>query len=147
MVILSKFSERLSELMFEHNMTASNLAKQLGIPPSTITRYIKGDCLPSFRSFVALIEIFNCSADFLVGKTDSPNTEREYRQVQAFDKRFKELLKEYNFSQYALHKKTNFSYDNFNKWLKGTTAPYLDNLLKLADAFDCSIDYLLGREI
>ena len=42
-------------------------------------------------------------------------------------------------------KKFSLSYDNFNKWLKGVTSPYMDNLLKLSQAFDCSVDYLIGR--
>lgn len=51
--------------------------------------------------------------------------------------RLKELMSD--------HDLTGFSYDNFNKWLKGITSPYIDNLIRLAEAFDCSVDYLLGR--
>jgi transcriptional regulator with XRE-family HTH domain len=54
-------------------------------------------------------------------------------------------MKEYGMTQYALHQKTNFSYDNFRKWLDGATEPYADSLERLAQAFDCSVDYLIGR--
>ena len=31
-------------------------------------------------------------------------------------------------------------------WKNGKRVPNLDNLLKLSKFFDCSVDYLLGRE-
>lgn len=147
MDILSKLPERLQELMLERNMNASDLAKLLNVKPSTTSRYLRGQTLPSFSYFVKMLEIFNCSADFLIGLTDYPPTNVNYLPVPPFSQRFKELLNEYKMSQYALHHKTGFSYDNFNKWLKGITSPYLDNLVKLADVFDCSIDVLIGHTL
>ncbi len=145
MDILSKFSDRLQELMLQQNKNASNLAKELGVEPSTITRYLKGERLPSFSYFIKLLETFDCSADFLIGLTEYPPVGVTYRTPPLFSERFQALLNEQKMSQYALHQKTNLSYDNFQKWLNGKTCPFLDNLVKLAEAFDCSIDYLIGR--
>ena len=145
MSVLAKFPERLKELISERNMNASSLARSLNVQPSTITRYLKGSCLPTYTSFLRLLEIFNCSADFLLGLIDFSPDNVKYLSVPPFYKRFQALMNEYGMTQYALHRKTNFSYDNFNKWLKNRTRPYVDNLEKLAQAFDCSIDYLIGR--
>ncbi|MBQ7879181.1 MAG: helix-turn-helix transcriptional regulator, partial [Clostridia bacterium] len=101
--------------------------------------------LPSYESFIKIIEFFNCSADFLIGATEEPFTERTYRAMPPFQELFRSLLSQEKITQYALHKKTNFSYDNFANWLKGETQPYLDNLLRLARALDRSVDQLLGR--
>lgn len=145
MGILSKLPERLSELMKENNLTPILLANKIGINRNSITRYLSGSHLPTFPVFVKLIETFHCSADFLLGLTEYPPTNVVFHSIPPFSQRFRELLNSYNMSQYALHKKTNFSYDNFNKWLKGSTSPYVDNLIKLAQAFDCSVDYLIGH--
>ena len=145
MDILSKLSERLAELMEEHNFTPVALAKQIGVTRNTITRYLAGTRMPSFPTFIQLLEVLHCSADFLIGRTDYTEANVVFHPVPPFSIRFRAILDEYRMSQYALHKKTNFSYDNFNKWLKGVTCPYVDNLIKLADAFDCSVDYLIGR--
>ena len=145
MEILSKLPERLKELMFERNLNASALANILSVKPSTISRYLNGSSLPSFSYFVKLLEEFDCSADFLIGLVDHVSESVVFHPVPPFCERFRALMKERGMSQYALHYKTGFSYDNFNKWLKGITSPFVDNLVKLAKAFDCSVDYLIGQ--
>lgn len=145
MGILSKLPERLSELMKENNLTPLLLANKIGVNRNEITRYLSGAHLPSFTVFVKLIEEFNCSADFLLGLIDYPPNNVVFHPIPPFSQRFRELLSTYKMSQYALHQKSNFSYDNFNKWLKGITSPYIDNLIKLSQAFDCSVDYLIGH--
>lgn len=147
MEILSKLPERLEELIAERSLNASALAKHLEVSVSTVTRYLKGDRLPTFKNFVKLLEFFNCSADFLIGLTDFPAVNPTFQAVPPFKDRFRFLLNECQLSQYELHHKTNLSYDDFNKWLKGAAYPYVDNLVKLAKAFNCSVDYLIGREI
>jgi len=145
MDILAKVQERIKELMAERGMNVTKLAAALGVNPSTVSRYVRGVSLPTYGQFVKLLEIFNCSADYFLGITDVDVVDGAWREVPTFDVRFRALLQEYNLSQYALHKKTGFSYDNFNKWLKGIRSPYLDNLVRLAKAFECSVDYLIGR--
>jgi transcriptional regulator with XRE-family HTH domain len=145
MSVLAKFPERLKDLISERNINASDLARLLNVRPSTVSRYLKGNCLPTYASFIKLLETFHCSADFLLGLIDFSPDNVTYLPVPPFHKRFHALMKEYGMTQYTLHRKTNFSYDNFNKWLKNRTRPYIDNLEKLAQAFDCSVDYLIGR--
>ena len=145
MVILSKVKERLAELMDEHEETPKSLAEQIAISRSAITRYLQGVRLPSLSNFLALADYFHCSADFLIGLTDEPKYEICYQPAPPFAERFRDLLALKNISQYGLHKKTGLSYDNFNKWLKGKTQPFLDNLLVLSNTLDGSVDYLLGR--
>ena len=147
MEILSKVPERLEELMMEKGLNASSLSKKLGVSVSTVTRYLKGERLPTFQNFVKLLDFFNCSADFLIGLTDFPTATPTFRAVLPFKDRFRALLDECKLSQYELHRRTNLSYDDFNKWLKGLSYPYVDNLAKLAKAFNCTVDYLLGREV
>ena len=144
MDILSKVQERIKELMSERNFNATKLAAALGVSPSTVSRYLHGVSLPTYGQFVKLITLFDCSADYLIGLKEVDAT-GDWQEVPPFSQRFRELLSEYQLSQYALHKMTGFSYDNFNKWLKGIRSPYLDNLVRLAQAFDCSVDYLIGR--
>lgn len=145
MDILSKFPERLSELMFEKGLTVKELSAQSGIGANTLYRYLNGERLPAFNYFVKLLEFFNCSADFLLGRIEFSPENPFFYPVPPFQKRFRQVLDEYKMSQYRLHQITHFSYDNFNSWLKGKSSPYADNLIKLATAFGCSVDYLIGR--
>jgi len=54
--------------------------------------------------------------------------------------------KEKGISQKELAKYLNISAGNLCEWEKGRIEPSLFFLIKIADYFKCSVDYLLGRE-
>ena len=145
MDILSKLPERLKELMFDRGINAPNLAQTLGVGSNTITRYLQGASSPNFEIFVKLVEYFHCSADFLLGKEEQPFYEKKFLPVPSFAEQFRKAMAECKMTQYALHKKTDISWNNFHKWLNGKSKPYPDSLVKIAGAMDCSVDFLLGR--
>lgn len=63
-----------------------------------------------------------------------------------FGTRLKTLRKENKLTQNELALKSNISRSNINTWETGRSLPLPDGLIALANAFECSIDYLLGRE-
>ena len=60
--------------------------------------------------------------------------------------RLLELREERNLSQLDIADAINTSRTNIGRWEKGTNEPSSSALIALADYFECSIDYLLGRE-
>ena len=60
--------------------------------------------------------------------------------------RIKQLRLENNMSQRALATKIKSSQKAIDLWEKGVTDPKAEIVIALADAFECSADYLLGRE-
>ena len=64
------FAQRLRVLMHEYDMVAKDLSTNLHIDLSTIYRYLDETRLPKYDTILALVEIFNVSADFLLGITD-----------------------------------------------------------------------------
>ena len=145
MGILSKLPERLKKLMTDRGVNAPKLAETLGIGSNTITRYLQGVGSPNFEIFIKMVEYFNCSADFLLGTEEQPFYEKKFLPLPEFAKQFREAMAECNITQYALHKKTGISWNNFHKWLKGERLPNANSLLKLAVTMECSVDFLLGR--
>lgn len=144
---LSKLSEQLAELMAEDGYTQTSLAQAIGIPNSNLSLYLADKSMPNFKDFVALIEFFHCSADFLIGRTEYPMRETRYKPVQPFGARLRNLLAEHNETQYSFIKSTKISWSVLHGWLTGKTLPSTDSLLKLAKHFGCSVDLLLGREL
>jgi transcriptional regulator with XRE-family HTH domain len=69
---------------------------------------------------------------------------KDFLPLPEFPQHFREVMAEYNITQYALQNKTGISWNNFHKWLKGERLPYANSLLKLASALGCSVDVLLG---
>ena len=60
--------------------------------------------------------------------------------------RLLELREERNLSQLDVAESIKTSRTNIGRWEKGTNEPSSSALIALADFFECTIDYLLGRE-
>ena len=60
--------------------------------------------------------------------------------------RLSELREDKNLSQSDVADAINTSRTNIGRWEKGINEPSSSALIALADFFECSIDYLLGRE-
>lgn len=56
-----------------------------------------------------------------------------------------ELREERNLTQDDIAKAIGTSRTNIGRWEKGTNEPCSSCLISLADYFECSVDYLLGR--
>lgn len=144
MILLSTFAENLATLMSEGNINAPALAKILKTDRTNITRYLRGERLPLFKGFVAIIEYFNVSADLLLGRTEyaEPQT---FLPVQPFGTRLRKIMQETNTTQYRMEKDLRVSSATMYNWLINKSLPTVENLYKLADYMEVSVDYLLGR--
>lgn len=138
------FKNRLADLMADTgNMSTSDLAKATGIPNSMISRWLLYDMDLELKSLVTLADFFQCSLDFLIGKTEETNVTLAEQRV-SFASRFAELKQEKGLTNYRIHKQTGLSEQSLSKWARGVT-PMVSALIKLAEVFDCSVDYLVGR--
>lgn len=72
---------RIKQLREEFNFSQNDLAQKLGGAPSSIAMYEKEERKPSLEVLIKLSEIFNCSIDYLLCKTDIRNPE-EIKNVQ-----------------------------------------------------------------
>lgn len=60
--------------------------------------------------------------------------------------RLKELREEKNISRYELADAIQTSRTNIGRWERGENDPSSAQIIKLAEFFGCSADFLLGRE-
>lgn len=65
-----KFSERLSELMDDKNLSSCELARIIGVKDTTVLRWRKGQINPTVDKLLLLCEYFGVTADFLLGLED-----------------------------------------------------------------------------
>lgn len=65
--------------------------------------------------------------------------------MEIFRKRFKELRAEKGLSFSAISKALNLSYQTVARWENGERLPSLETLVKIANYFGVTTDYLLGR--
>ena len=100
--------------------------------------------LPSYDALVSLLYAFNCSADYLLGLKDIP-TEEPMHPVLPFSERLRAMMKSRHVTQQILKDEAKISTSVQYKWLSGKNNPSVESLIRLAEFFDCSVDYLIGR--
>ena len=67
---LKKFSDRLIELRIEKNLTQLQLAKELGIDSTTISKWESCQRIPKGDGIVLLARYFKVTAGYLLGIED-----------------------------------------------------------------------------
>ncbi|MDE5654137.1 MAG: transcriptional regulator, partial [Clostridia bacterium] len=145
MNILSNFSETLSELMLIHNLRTKQLAEQISIDASSITKYFRESVIPNLPHAISIADFFGCSLDYLFGLTYEFE-KKIYLPCPPFSQAFDDILKFHNRTKYRLAKDLKFSNQSTIAWHKGKSIPTMDNLIKIADYFGCTLDELVGRK-
>ena len=144
--ILSNISDRINEFMILKGLTAKTLAKELGFTHATVLNVLQARHFPSTKLLFALIDYFQCSADYILGLVEDFSEQSNYLPpVTDFGARFSYLLQTTGVSQYALTKQHGISGNLIYRWLHNQTLPSPENFAKLSKAFGCSVDFILGR--
>ncbi len=142
---LSNFAERLAELIFDAGTNATNLSIELGLANATVNHYVTGRYLPTVEIAVRLADHFGCTTDYLLGIADE-NYAHTFKDCPPFGERLLAVCKYYNISRYKLRQMTGISETVMRYWVKGKTKPSIENVVKIADALNCTVDFVLGRE-
>ena len=146
MIILSNFSDRLTEQMILRDLSVQQLADDIGFNRVTIFALKRGARLPSTEVLFSLVEYFQCSADYLLGLVEfSPDQVYYAPPVQNFGEHFRALLKQTNTTQYKLTKIHHISGNLLYRWLNNKAIPSVANLIKLSQCLEVPVDVLIGR--
>ena len=65
------FSEHLRNLRLSKNLTQKQLAQHIGASERGIQNYELGNRKPTYDMLIALADYFDCSIDYLTGRTDN----------------------------------------------------------------------------
>ena len=149
MINLSKFAETLDYLVFEKNnsekLDGKTLANKLGVAATTITRYLKAQRAPSIENLVLLANYFNCTTDFLLGR-ENESYATSFKPCPPFSAQFQNILDHYGYNCLTFSKAANIHQSIVYNWKNGKKIPTIDNIIKIADFFNCSVDFIIGRE-
>lgn len=86
--------KKLRELRKEKNLTQQDLADYLNVSKYTISHWELGESFPPINFLYKLADIFECSIDYLVGRTDE--IEVRSSEGHSLTKNESELLKLFN---------------------------------------------------
>ena len=70
------FPERLTMLQHGKNVTKQEVYTTVGLSRIAYYRYEKGEREPTASLLLALADYFDVSLDYLVGRTDNPNSHK-----------------------------------------------------------------------
>jgi len=113
--------------------------------PGSADNWKKGSN-PSAEALVKIADYFNTSVDFLLGR-EMPEQKSIISETGRMVNIILDLIKTHNVSEYEITKKLGLSSGIFSQWKQGKQKPSLDALMKIANYFNTSVDFLLGREI
>lgn len=83
-VYKNMIGERIKKLRKEVDFTQEELSTRLGLNnKSSISQYEKGDIVPSDDVKLKMCEIFNCSLDYLMCKTDIKNYNKDEHEFHS----------------------------------------------------------------
>lgn len=142
---LENFPDILKELIVENLANLSEVSEELECGESTLSRYTTGRALPTLEMAVRLADYFSVTTDYLLGLNEE-NTAYKFKPCPPFSKRFEEVLKYFHVSRYRLIQMTGIAESVMRYWVQGKTQPTVTNVVKIAGALGCTVDFLIGRE-
>ncbi len=140
-----RISERLKELMISKGIDNKTLSKKIGVSESTVSRW-KSNCkYMHLSSALKIADYFNCSLDFLVGRSEAVIDFTPQKNYPDFYENFRKILDSKRVTRYEINKNTKIKSSHFSDWHRGSD-PHIISLIELADYLEISLDYLIGRE-
>ena len=133
--------KNLKKLREQYGLTQKEMADILQIQRPSYTRYENNERQPDNDTLRMLANYFDVSIDYLLGY------ESESQEITHARKVAQNLYTECSDLDIDLiEKKLGVNYATFKSWIDGLGNYFNDKLFLIADLFNVSVDYLLGRE-
>lgn len=134
-------AQNIVRLMEQNDVDRNKLSNDLNISYTTIRDWVKGITYPRIDKIEMLANYFGVSKSDLVEK----QVEKSPLENQIFPKRLLSLMDSKNLSVEELSSILDVPKDTVINYTKGIGEPSFSVLTSIANYFDVTIDYLLGR--
>jgi len=140
--VMVNFAERLKALRRDKAVTQKSMAEYLGMREQAYQMYEYGKREPNHETTIKLADYFNVSLDYLVGRSANPEvagyTRTKFAERLEILRIKKDVTKRTIAKYLEIHERTYQMYENDKR------EPSQEDLIKLANYFNVSSDYLLG---
>lgn len=147
---MEKFHVKLKILRKKKGLTQKDVADLVQVDRVRITNWENGKREPNYENLSMLACIFDVSIDFLLSEYLEISKEAYLKlkeeKKNLFSVRLKELRLKKGLTQTELGEKVGVKQSTFTNWENGKREPSYENLVKLADLLEVSLDSLFGRE-
>ena len=132
------------DLMTEYNVTKEQLASICNVDIDSVRKWLNGERLITLRHLLPIVEHFNCSFNYILGKT-LKFLEFIPQKCPPFHEHIDFVIKQCRKTKKNLKNDINIYYSFYTNWKKGKS-PHVLTLIKIADYLGCTVDNLVGRE-
>lgn len=140
---LEAFNEVIQEYRECNDLTVTQFAKQVHILRDCLCKWQNQKFSPSLASLVKLADFFGCSLDYMVGRSDFTEYVPAVKQ-ETFPERIELLLKKHSLTVYKFSKSCCINFNSYYGWMQNAI-PKVFTLITIAEYFNVSLDYLVGR--
>lgn len=147
---MANLSDRIKSLRLTAGMTQEDFGKKFGIVKSTVSLYESGKSTPNDQIKKQICDYFQVSLDYLLGIDKQRTTDYICFQTDnsefalEFRTKLQKLISENKISEKDFMNKTGFNNEKKEAYLYGNGLPSIKELIKIAEALDISVDYLLN---
>ncbi len=142
--ISNKFQIRIKQVIDDQDCDRKDFPNFVGVSKDVIIRATKYGIIPSLKSLIKIADKVNVSLPYLLGETDT-NEFYLSEHPTTFHARLEQLANERGEKYSSISNKMPFAYNSIYEWIRTGCLPSLEYLKPLAEYFNVSIDYLLGR--
>lgn len=135
------FNLRLKQLREDAGYSQYSFAAAFGTKQSTVGGWESGAREPKIETLIKLAKFFNVSLDYLLGSVLTQKEKGIYSMLN-----LKQLRLDRKLTQAALANALDVAQTTISSWERGEKSPDPDTLVRLANFYNVSVDYLLGRE-
>lgn len=166
------FENRLTKLRESKKLNMKQTAQKLGIPYTTYVGYEKNEREPNSEVLILLADFFNCSVDYLIGRSDEKINETVLDKVNSIDddllqqygniyeaqkaqnirdtenlniiNKITQMLSRRGYTQKDLTDYLGIEKSVFSTWKSGKSQSYKKYFPEIAEFLNVSVDYLTG---
>ena len=137
---------KLKELRLKNNLTQEDIAKKINKSAVAYGYYESGRNEPDIQTLIRLANFYNITIDYLVGN-EIPYFSNKNDYTKNRNIKLKELRLKHEKTQQEIAKDLNLTQNTYSNYEKGKTTPDIQTLIKIADYFHVTVDYLIGHEV
>ena len=82
--IVMEFSERFKKLCKQSKEKPTSLGAELGFSRGTVSKWCNNQMKPNSKTLEKLSNYFGVSVDYLLGKSDIPNTQDDFEDLEIY---------------------------------------------------------------
>ncbi len=144
-----EFSKQLADLIDEKKIDIPDydkykLAANAKVSKDIINRALTFGIIPSLQPLVRIADELNVSLLYLLGESDNPNFYKA-DAPKTFHERLEELASKKGVKYSEIARTMPFAENFFYEWKRRNHLPSREYLKAIADYFQVTMDYLLGR--